>query len=573
VGEVFPHVKLLTHDSLQTIQQRIDNYWYTGQFIACCAGLFLLYGMMLWLAKGFEVGARSGWFLALSTGASAFFMGMLLKAPAMLSSDTYAYSYYGRLLAFYHVDAHAPAPAGSLADPFLLGGWYQFVPSVYGPLWTVVSGGVVLAGRGHVGFTILMFRLLEAAAALGSGGLIWVILKRLSPEYAAEGTLLFLWNPLVVIESALGGHNDTCMMFLALLAVWLHLREWRAGAVVALTLSALVKVITAPLIPLYMLMILRRSTGWKERAWFLGRAGFGAAAAVGLSAFCARMSPNGLTLHTASAAQFYENNYHELLFKELRRLLGEPADTIETPMDFRPYWVATSGNAILRAGTSSKTDALCRLKPKQELLLISDEDSDDWMKVYDPADKMRGYVDWAHLTVINDPPIADTDATVRRLSGWPPDWPTVVKANRIIRVTTWSLFIAFGLLAAWKTTDFDRFLFWATAFFLASQLLVFTKIWPWYLVWPLAFGALKPGSAAARLAIMLSAGIITMYALFDYSNSARWHWVNDYRSLPTIVLPVVLFGVLQCWREWKRSRLVAPAQAGDVTQGRPHLPA
>jgi len=266
------------------------------------------------------------------------------------------------------------------------------------------------------------------------------------------------------------------------------------------------------------------------------------------------MNPNGLTLHTASTAQFYDNNYHEILFKGLRRLFGEQADSIEAPMDFRPYWVATSKRAVLRAGTSNTTNGLCQLKPLQELLAISDEDSDEWLKVYDPADHLQGYVDWPHLTVIDEPPIANTDPTSQRLSGWPPDWPTVVKANRLIRITTWSLFIAFGLLAAWKTTDFDKFLTWGTAFFLASQLLVFTKIWPWYAVWPLAFGALKPESAATRLAIMLSAGMITIYVLFDYSSSDQWNWVNDYRSIPTIILQVVLFAVLALWRV-RRQRL------------------
>jgi hypothetical protein len=554
VGEVFPWVKLLSHQALQSIQHRTDGFAYAGQFIACCAGLFALYAVMLWLAKGI----RSGWFIGFAAGASTVFMGQLLLAPAMLSTDTYAYSYYGRLLAVYRVDAHSAAPASSLSDPFLSGGWYQFVPSVYGPLWTVISGGVVLAGGGHVGLTILMFRAIEAVMVLGCGALIWVILKRLSPEHAVQGTVLFLWNPAVIIESALGGHNDTFMMFLALLAVWLHLRGSKAGAVLALTLSALVKVITAALVPLYMLLILRRSSGWKEASWFLCRAGLGAGVAVALSILCARMSLNGVTVNTASSAQFFENNYHELLFKALRRVLGEPADSIEAPMDFHPYWVATSGHTVLHAGTANKTNDLCRLKPEEPLLVVSDEDSDDWLRVYDPVNGMQGYVDWPHLTVIDAPPMADTDPTLKRLSGWPQDWPTVVMANRLIRLTTWGLFVAFGLLAAWKTTDFDAFIAWSTAFFLAADLLVFTKIWPWYAVWPLAFGALNPGSANTRLAIMLSAGMITMYALFDFSSSDRWYWINDYRSIPTIVLPVLLFAVIQLWQGWRgrlRSKL------------------
>jgi hypothetical protein len=549
---LFPWVKPLTHEALQAVQKSTDNFWYTGKFVACCAALFLLYALMVWAARGM----RSRWFPGIALGLSALLMAVLICAPAMLSSDTYAYAYYGRLLTVYHVDAHAPVPAGSLHDPFLAGGWYDFVPSVYGPLWTILSGGLALAGGGHVGLTLFLFRLLQAISVLGTGAFIWLILKRIAPEQAPLGAALFLWNPLVLMECALGGHNDNCMMLLAVLAVWLHLRGSKIGAVLALTLSALIKVITGPLAPLYMLMIARNCASWRERALFAGRACLAAGLALALSMIGARMSPNGLLVHTASSAQFFENNYHELLFKGLRRLLGEHADSIEAPMDFRTYWVAVCGSRGLREGVSKDTNELCRLKPNQPLLVISDEDSDNWLRVYDPARKMQGYVDWPHLTVIPDPPIATTDPVAQRLSGWPPDWPTVSEANRILRVATWSLFIAFGLLAAWKTTDFDKFLLWGTAFLLAAQLLVFTKIWPWYAVWPLAFGAFKPKSGGMRLALMLSAGMSIMYVLFDFSASERWRWVNDCRSLPCIVLPVLLFAATQFWPRSERSGTV-----------------
>lgn len=547
-GEVFPGVKLLTHDLFESIQHKTHGAGYTFEFIACCAGLFALYGILLWLAKGIQ----PRWFMPLAGIAAAAFMGILVRSPAMLSSDVYAYAHYGRILAVKGGDAHAPSAAAEVGkdkdDPFSLGGYYDFVPSVYGPLSTVISAGLVLAGRGHIGLTVLLFRGLEAAAALGGGALIWAMLNQLCPERAAQGTVLFVWNPLVVTESALGGHNDTCMMFLALLGLWLHLRGHKVGAVVALALSALVKVITAPLVPLYMLMTLRTSSGWKEGAWFLGRASLGAAAAVAISMYAARMNPNGLTAHTASSPLFYENNYHEVLFKALRRLLGEPTGALESPMDFQTYWVAVSSPAALHEGPSNKTRDLRRLKPQQQLLAISDEDSDEWLRVYDPADRMEGYVSWYHMVPTEEPPNAGSDPMVRWLSTWPLDWPTVVAANRWIRLVTWSLFVAFGLFAAWKTTDFDHFLVWGTAFFLASELLVFTKIWPWYGVWPLAFGALKSGHPATRLAVMLSAGMILLYPLLDYSNF-RSEWVYEYRSIPTIVLPVALFALVELWRK------------------------
>jgi hypothetical protein len=216
-------------------------------------------------------------------------------------------------------------------------------------------------------------------------------------------------------------------------------------------------------------------------------------------------------------------------------------------MDFKTYWVQTSQRVVLHDGPSNKSADLCRVNALQNMLVISDEDSDVWLRLYDPVTKLQGYIDWPHLTVVPDPPGAQNDPDVARQSGWPPEWPTVIEANRLIRVVTWTLFIAFGLLAAWKTGDFDAFILWGTAFFLASDLLVFTKIWPWYGVWPLALGALKPRSPVTLLALLLSAGMSVLYPLLDYS-STQWYWVNDYRSIPTIVVPVVIFALARLLR-------------------------
>ena len=172
--------------------------------MACCAGLFVIYGIMVWVAKG----TASRRFAAAMAAAAGIYMAALICAPAMLSSDVYAYAHYGRLLAVDGVDAHGPgamAEAGTnTSDPFSLDGYYDFVPSVYGPFWTLISAGLVKAGRDHVGLTVFLFRALEAAAALGSGALIWMILGQLSPRRAPLGLTIFLWNPLVVMGKRTG---------------------------------------------------------------------------------------------------------------------------------------------------------------------------------------------------------------------------------------------------------------------------------------------------------------------------------------------------------------------------------
>ena len=92
-----------------------------------------------------------------------------------------------------------------------------------------------------------------------------------------------------------------------------------------------------------------------------------------------------------------------------------------------------------------------------------------------------------------------------------------------------------------------------------GSLSIFTKIWPWYAVWPLAFGALKPMNSPTRLAVLLSAGMATLYGFLDYCNT-EFDWLYAYRSIPTIVLPVVLFALLKCVDVVRREPVPLPSE-------------
>jgi hypothetical protein len=230
-------------------------------------------------------------------------------------------------------------------------------------------------------------------------------------------------------------------------------------------------------------------------------------------------------------------------------------------MDYQPWWVGTSTATRLHADISNKSAALRALKPGQPLLALSASDSESWLRVYDPADRAVGFVNWRRLYAIPTPPIADSDAVVRRLSIPPGTWPTVVTANRWIRLATWGIFAVFGLIAAWKSRDVETFQTWVAWYFIAALLTVVTQIWPWYVIWPLAFGALRPGRAAIQLALLLSATLAMSYALLGFCNT-RFEWLFDDRSLFTIVLPVALFAIVELVRQLrahKRASLLPAA--------------
>jgi hypothetical protein len=72
---------------------------------------------------------------------------------------------------------------------------------------------------------------------------LWGTLRRLRPEWAARGVLLFAWNPLILFETAGNGHNDMVMIAWMLAAMYLLARggRWALFAPAALMGATLVK--------------------------------------------------------------------------------------------------------------------------------------------------------------------------------------------------------------------------------------------------------------------------------------------------------------------------------------------
>jgi hypothetical protein len=179
--------------------------------------------------------------------------------------------------------------------------------------------------------------------------------------------------------------------------------------------------------------------------------------------------------------------------------------------------------------------------PKGRKLIVITPTLVPWLRVYDSGSGKLGYVYKYDTDKLgSDPGRIDPDPKLAQYALPMAQWPTVITANRWIRIVTWGLFAMVGLLAAWKTTDIDRFLIWSAVVLLASFYLIMTQIWPWYIIWALAFGALMPGRLPARLALLMTACVLTYYITLDFDGSDR-AWIYAYRSLPAIVLPLVLF--------------------------------
>jgi hypothetical protein len=87
------------------------------------------------------------------------------------------------------------------------------------------------------------------AASLGCAALIWKILGRVRPEDQLFGTLVYLWNPMIVVEFAAEGHNDALMILCLLASLALTVSARPALSVVASVSGVLVKYLPLVFLP------------------------------------------------------------------------------------------------------------------------------------------------------------------------------------------------------------------------------------------------------------------------------------------------------------------------------------
>ncbi len=213
---------------------------------------------------------------------TALVAGLLLMLEgASLSHDIFVYAGYGRLMVVHLSNPYFVQPDKFPYDPiYYLNGWTHST-AAYGPLWLLVCAvGEFFGGRDPIHY-IIFFCTLGLAAHLMNTLLVTNILRALgrSSRIVLLGTLLYAWNPLVLFESSNGGHNDIFLITFILLGILFAVRAEKSGQmqvrqyaspVAAFTLAALVKFTLAPLVVLFIVMLIfyrLRQISWPVAPW------------------------------------------------------------------------------------------------------------------------------------------------------------------------------------------------------------------------------------------------------------------------------------------------------------------
>ncbi len=194
-----------------------------------------------------------------------------LASPPLLLTDVFNYEQYARMGALHGLNPYTHLPVAASADPvFALTTWTH-MPSVYGPLFTLVTYALVPLG---VAGSLWAFKVLLSLGSLALLVLVWLLAGRLGRNPKAAVLLCGL-NPLVLVYGLGGGHNDVLAMVPVLAAV-LFLADRRemqgaAAMVVAVSLKASALVL-APVVLLAAGRWRRTAAGGAAAAIVLGGA-------------------------------------------------------------------------------------------------------------------------------------------------------------------------------------------------------------------------------------------------------------------------------------------------------------
>lgn len=193
--------------------------------------------------------------------------------PGGVSQDTLLSGLYGRLILVYHVNPYLAGPPLLIHDPV-----YQALPPgsfaspLSGPLWLDLTVPLAWLARGDPVLTLLAFRAAGLCLHLLNALLIWSILTKLRPEVRLAGTLLYAWNPALLLLGIGEMRVDLAVIFFLLLGTFLLQRRSLLIGWVCLLLAALVDPLCLLLLPLFLSVItreMRRLSRGPRVLWWL----------------------------------------------------------------------------------------------------------------------------------------------------------------------------------------------------------------------------------------------------------------------------------------------------------------
>lgn len=233
-------------------------------YAALVVGLFAL--LMLGFQRAYREGAGARPLLFILLGATLLALPLLWSYPVN-ATDIFGYVIRGRIASAYGESPFSSPAAAFVGDPFMpLVGEWAGATTPYGPLWEIVATVLTAISGDSLLLGVLLFKCLALAAFLVTAGVIWQLLPEGRGRVAF--TLLWAWNPGLLLTFVLDGHNDALMLMWLALGVWLGRRGRPAAGLGVMVLAALTKPVAVLALPFFILGFLHELPTSQARVRF-----------------------------------------------------------------------------------------------------------------------------------------------------------------------------------------------------------------------------------------------------------------------------------------------------------------
>lgn len=172
---------------------------------------------------------------------------LVVSFPA-LTYDLFNYMTTAKVTFTYKENPYLVMPIEIPNEPYLAFTRAANKVALYGPVWIFITALPHILGGGSIWQTFIMFKLINAITLLGFCYLIYRITGSM------KNVVFFAFNPLVLMEILVSGHNDLYMMILAILGLYFWGKRGYRNKIlgfVSLTASWFVKGATLVLLPLF----------------------------------------------------------------------------------------------------------------------------------------------------------------------------------------------------------------------------------------------------------------------------------------------------------------------------------
>ncbi len=258
------NLTLSSNQLYQVFQKNLIQLGYFNRplstliYIIILFSLFLTYLLLLKMIKNKKFKNKEIFILIIISGIILFF------AYCAFSHDLFNYMFDARILTKYGLN---PYQYKALDFPNDL--WTRFMHWThrtypYGPLWIILTAPFSFLGIQKFTLTLFFFKLLFLGTYFSSGYLIYLISKTIDKSKTVLALSFFAFNPLILIETLVSPHNDSVMLVLALLSIYLLIRNKIISSTIIMLFSAAIKFVTAPLLLINLYYFLRKSANQKQ---------------------------------------------------------------------------------------------------------------------------------------------------------------------------------------------------------------------------------------------------------------------------------------------------------------------